>query len=149
MKKVLLLLTLMLGVTLVSCQSKQTKEENVVTDVKNEIVAKEVEANYSLIGHKGEIQFPEMKATIEYTSETSLHWSTVGADGKVNEGDEKLSYKKLTDELHFLNWIEKDGFTVNQIINTKTGEVTAFWSYNDENGQRASSFVTGTFKYVD
>ncbi|WP_010252224.1 MoaF-related domain-containing protein [Myroides injenensis] len=149
MKKVLLLLTLMLGITLVSCQTKQTKEETSLTEVKSDSVAKEAETKYLLIGRKGEIQFPEMKATIEYTSETSLHWSTVGKDGKINEGDEKLSYKRLSDELYFLNWIEQDGFTVNQVINTKTGEVTAFWSYNDENGQRASSFVTGTFKYVD
>ncbi|MEC4086925.1 MoaF-related domain-containing protein, partial [Myroides odoratimimus] len=75
--------------------------------------------------------------------------STVGENGAVNEGDEKMNYKALGEDLHFLNWIEQDGFTVSQIINTKTGEVTAFWSYNGADHKRESQFVTGTFRVID
>lgn len=90
-----------------------------------------------------------MKATITYADAETLHWSTIGEDGVKNEGDEKMSYKQLSNDLHFLNWIEKDGFTVSQIINTKTGEVTAFWSYDGKDGNRESQYVTGSFSLID
>lgn len=124
---------------MVSCKDNQTTTANEEQDLSK---------NYELIGKKGEISFPEMKATIDYKSETELHWSAEAADGTISHGDEKLSYKRLSDELHFLNWIEESGFTVSQIINTKTGEVKAFWSFTNEAGKRESTFVDGTFKYL-
>jgi hypothetical protein len=106
--------------------------------------------NYLLIGKKGIITFPEMKARVNYLSENKLHWKTTDSEGTIVEGDEEISYKTLTENLHFLNWIEKDGFTVSQIIDTKNKTVTAFWSFSDdesERGKRASDFVTGIFEF--
>jgi hypothetical protein len=100
---------------------------------------------------KGIITFPEMKAEVNYTSDTTLHWKTTDPKGEVLEGDEAISYKKLTDHLHFLNWIEKVGWTVSQIINTKDGEVKAYWSFKDEKSareKRSSQFVDATFGYA-
>jgi len=57
---------------------------------------------------------------------------------------------QLADTLHFLNWIEKTGFTVSQLIDTENGTVKAFWSYADdqsERGHRASMFVDGKFRF--
>ncbi|MCC9041418.1 MoaF N-terminal domain-containing protein [Myroides sp. M-43] len=134
-------ITLFLG----ACQSNNSKE-SISKETTNSTSASHTS---TLIGHKAEIQFPEMKATITYTDAETLHWSTIGEDGVKNEGDEKLSYKQLSNNLHFLNWIEKDGFTVSQIINTKTGEVTAFWSYDGKDGNRESQYVTGSFTLID
>jgi hypothetical protein len=108
-------------------------------------------ANYGLIGRKGHIVFPEMQAEVAYLSNKALHWKTTGNDGKITEGDEKIDYKQLAGHLHFLNWIERDGWTVSQIIDTKKGEVSAYWSFHDntsERGKRSSTFLTGQFKYV-
>jgi len=80
-----------------------------------------------------------------------LHWKFTDNKGAVTEGDEKIDYKRLTDNLHFLNWIEKDGWTVSQIIDTKEGSVKAFWSFTDENskrGKRSSMFVDGKFEFI-
>jgi hypothetical protein len=105
---------------------------------------------FSLIGKKGIITFPEMNAKVKYKSETSLHWKTTDINGNVAEGDETVSYQRLTDSLHFINWIEKDGWTVSQIIDTKEGTVKAYWSFADEKserGQRSSMFVDAKFQY--
>lgn len=109
------------------------------------------EEKYLLIGKKGTINFPEMKAEVSYPNDSTLHWKTIDKEGKVGEGDEKMVYKKLSDHLHFLNWIEKDGFTVSQIIDTKEGTVKAFWSFADEkseSGKRASMLVDGKFEFT-
>lgn len=139
------LASLAIILSLGACQSKTDKES--ITEPTTDSTS--ASHTSTLIGHKAEIQFPEMKATITYTGVETLHWSTIGEDGKTNEGDEKMSYKQLSNDLHFLNWIEKDGFTVSQIINTKTGEVTAFWSYDGKEGNRESQYVTGSFKALD
>ncbi len=124
---------------MVSCKDTQTtpvdKEQNLSND-------------YELIGKKGEITYPDMKASLDFKSETELHWTSEAKDGTISHGDEKLSYKRLSDELHFLNWIEEGGFTVSQVINTKQGTVKAFWSFTNDAGKRESTFVDGTFKYV-
>jgi len=49
-----------------------------------------------------------------------------------------------------LNWIEKTGFTVSQVIDTAQGTVQAFWSFADpasEGGHRSSMFVEGRFRF--
>jgi hypothetical protein len=105
---------------------------------------------YSLIGKKGIIHFSGIKAEVKYTSNTALHWKTTDDAGVVAEAVETIDYRQLTGNLHFLNWIEKDGWTVSQIIDTKAGTVNAFWSFNDETserGKRKSMFVEGTFSF--
>lgn len=112
---------------------------------------KVVGTNQLLIGSNGKITFPEMSAEVKYVNESTLHWKTTDSKGVVLEGDEKMDYQKLTDNLHFLNWIEKDGWTVSQIIDTKKGTVKAFWSFADEKslrGKRTSMFVDGKFEFV-
>jgi len=106
--------------------------------------------DYSLIGKKGILTFPSAKAYVTYSSEKKLEWKTIDNNGQETFGSEILFYKQLNDHTHFLNWIEEDGFTVSQVINTKNKTVKAFWSYQDENsprGKRGSSFTDATFEF--
>jgi hypothetical protein len=104
-----------------------------------------------IIGRRAKIQFPEIAATVEYLTETSLHWKTIDKAGISAEADETISYERIAPHLHFLNWIEKDGWTVSQIIDTKENSVRAFWSFEDEKsdrGHRSSLFISGTFEFI-
>ncbi len=133
------------GLFLISCNENQKKEKN-VTRENNKTME-----DFTLIGKKGIITFPEMKAEVSYISDNKLHWKTTDNKGVIAEGDENINYEKLTDSIHFLNWIEKDGWTVSQIINTKEGKVKAYWSFNDEKslrGKRSSMFVDGKFEFT-
>lgn len=105
----------------------------------------------ALLGREAIIQFPESTAQVRYSVRGDLHWRVTDRNGNVTQGNERLSYLQLSDTLHFLNWIEKTGFTVSQVIDTENGTVKAFWSYADamsERGHRASMFVDGTFRFV-
>lgn len=108
-------------------------------------------SDYALIGKKGITTFPKMKVETNYISDSTMHWKTTNSKGIVAEGDEKISYEKLTDNLHFLNWVEKNGYVISLIINTKDGKVKAFWSFNDEmaRGKRNSTFTDGKFEFVN
>lgn len=105
----------------------------------------------ALLGREAVIQFPESTAQVSYSVRGDLIWRVTDKNGNVTQGNERLSYLQLSETLHFLNWIEKTGFTVSQIIDTENGKVKAFWSYADEltdRGHRASMFVDGTFRFV-
>lgn len=112
---------------------------------------KRTSANSELLGKKAIITFPEMRAEVTYHKDSTLHWKTTDKNGLINEGDEKMDYKKLSEDLHFLNWIEKDGWTVSQVVNTKDGTVKSFWSFADDSsprGKRKSLFVDGKIEMV-
>ncbi len=129
---------------LFSCTKKGTNTTE-ASSIANEIT------DYRLLGRKGQIEFPEMRATVSYIDSTTLHWETEHGDGSVEVGDEKIAFEKLSDHIYFLNWIEETGFTVSQIINVKEGTVKAFWSYADDKaqGKRSSQFVDGKFTFLN
>jgi hypothetical protein len=105
---------------------------------------------YALIGKKGITTFPKMKVETDYISDSTMHWKTTNSKGEIAEGDEKISYEKLSNNLHFLNWVEKNGYVISLTINTKDGKVKAFWSYANESarGKRGSAFNDGKFELV-
>lgn len=105
----------------------------------------------TLVGRKVTIEYPEMKADITYLNDSTLHWSTIGENGELAEGVERMNYKNLGDNRFFINWIEQDGITVSQVVDVNKGEVTAFMSFDDETsstGRRSATFMVGklTFK---
>jgi hypothetical protein len=105
-----------------------------------------------LIGKRAKIQFPDVAATVEYRTTTSLHWKTTDKAGATAKADETINYERVAPHLHFLNWIEKDGWTVSQIIDTEKHSVRAFWSFEDEKsdrGHRSSVFIAGTIEFIE
>jgi outer membrane lipoprotein-sorting protein len=107
--------------------------------------------DYSLIGKKGKIVYPQFKAEVSYLTDSTLQWKTTDNNGVIREGKETIVYKKLAENLHFLNWIEEDGLTISQVIDTKNGSVHAFATFRDEKstrGNRSAMALDGTFEFV-
>ena len=110
-----------------------------------------VSIDYNLIGKNGKIVYPEFKAEVSYLTDSTLQWKTTDNNGVIHEGNETIVYKKLSDNLHFLNWIEQDGLTISQVIDTKNGTVHAFASFKDEKstrGNRSAMALDGTFEFM-
>ncbi len=129
MKKIIL--AIIIATSLVSCNDK--KQQNMkpeTTEVESD------NKNYSLIGKHGSITYPMFKAEVDYLTDTTIHWRVKDDKGELHEATENITYNKLSDHQYFLNWIEKDGMTISQIIDTKSGEVKAFASNSDEKSDR-------------
>lgn len=104
----------------------------------------------SLLGREAVIDFPDSQALVQYSPQGVLSWKVTDSNGRTSEGRERLSYLQLSDTLHFLNWMEKSGFTVSQVVDTARGTVKAFWSCTDEKTdgeRRASMFADGQFRF--
>jgi hypothetical protein len=130
---------------LVSCNNNKT------TDTTSGIPAKEAtSAAVDIIGKTATLAFPNgFKVDETFVSDTTLHWKLTNEKGEVIEEDEKVSFKKINDNQYFINWIEKSGLTVSQIVDPKNETVVSFISTADEKserGKRSANFLEGTFK---
>lgn len=132
-----ILKTFILGsivLTFVGCNQQQ----NITEKVDN--------AETNLIGKKITADYPEMIAEFEYLSENKLHWKTIDHTNQIAEDSETISYKKVGENIYFVNWIKKTGETVSQVIDLTNNKVTVFISYqNDDSkqGKRRSIFFEG------
>lgn len=106
-------------------------------------------APIEIIGKTGVFTFQQFQVEETFVSETKLHWKIKNTDGTFTQEDEDISFKRLNDNQFFINWIEKTGLTVSQVIDAKKGTVTSFVSRNDttsDRGQRAANFLEGKFE---
>jgi len=90
-----------------------------------------------LLGKTAIVELPGVKLNVHYIDENNLHRKT-----DTNEAYETISYAKLSENIHFLNWIEKDGLTVSHIVDCKSNTVQSFLSWQDaESGRGARSGI--------
>jgi len=108
-------------------------------------------AEHDLIGMTGKITYTNFQAKVNYLNDSTIHWKTVDAKGVVAQETEHVSYQKLNDHLYFLNWMEKSGLTVSQVIDIQNMEVTAYLTYKDTTvpSGRKTEFLHGKFEYIN
>ena len=114
----------------------------------NKLVDKEITKNpdLAIFGKKATYKFTPFTVIETFLNDSTLHWEMTNSKGVVAEAYEKVSFKQLSENLYFTSWIEKSGFTVSQIIDTKNDTVKAFCTFEDEKslrGKRSSMFLDG------
>lgn len=131
---------------LISCNGKNERVTETTSNVDK------AENSFAIIGKQVVIEYPEMKAEIHYLSDSTLHWKTTDLQNREEEGIEEISYQQVADNLFFLNWIEKDGVTVSQVMDTAKEKVYVYMSFSDEDsnrGQRSAIFMEGKVTFKD
>ena len=99
----------------------------------------------NIIGKQARLKYPALTAQVTYLSDKEIHWKTTDDKGQVAEQTNALTLKSINPTQYFLSWVEDDGTTVSQVIDTEKGTVTAFLTY-EEVGKRVSQFLEGTFQ---
>lgn len=105
-------------------------------------------------GRKLELKYDETGYHFEmsYMSDNDLKWEAKFEvqDGEATEGIETYYSYQISDGIYNVNWIEKDGLTVSQILNFNTKTVYAFltWSDDSQRGGRGSLLQKGTFNFI-
>lgn len=126
---------------LISCNSPKNEKEMNKTETTTV-------SEFSLIGKKAKLTYPELTAEVQYISETQIHWKTTDKSGNVAEETDALTLKPLGNGQFFLNWVENDGTTVSQVIDTQKKTVSAYLTFSDETGKRVSQFLEGSFELL-
>ena len=130
--------------TACDCPNK-TCEANTQTPT-TEAVATPAPVN--IIGKQAILKYPALTAKVSYLSEKEIHWKTTDDKGQVAEQTNALTLKSINPTQYLLCWVENDGTTVSQVIDTEKGTVTAFLTY-EEGSKRVSQLLEGTFELAD
>lgn len=100
----------------------------------------------TLIGHKATLSYPGLTANIKYLNGSIIYWKTTDEKDSVAEGTNRMVMKKIDGTKFFVNWIEKDGTTVSQVIDVEKKTVEAFLSFDDAKGKRIAQMLGGTYE---
>lgn len=80
---------------------------------------------------------------VKYVDDKKIQWEGIEGVSKGASGVENITYRQLSPGIFFINWLEKDGFSVSQILDLNKMTVYAYNTY-DEDGKRKELFRTGT-----
>lgn len=100
----------------------------------------------TLIGHKATLSYPGLTANVKYLNDSTIYWKTNDEKDSVAEETNRMVMKKIDGTKFFVNWIEKDGTTVSQVIDVEKKTVEAFLTFNDAKGKRIAQMLEGTYE---
>ena len=129
------------------CPNKKC-EDNKQCEANTQIPTTEAVATptpVNIIGKQALLKYPALTAQVTYLSDKEIHWKTTDDKGQVAEQTNTLTLKSINPTQYFLSWVEDDGTTISQVIDTEKGTVTAFLTY-EEGGKRVSQLLEGTFQ---
>lgn len=130
------------SILFISCNQTKNEKQNT-----NNLEVQQME-NQTLIGKKAVLTYSELKAEVHYISQNQIHWKTTDPAGNTAEQTNELTYKPIAEHLFFLNWVEDDGTTVSQVIDLEKNTVSAYLSFEDENGKRIAQLLEGKFELL-
>lgn len=137
MKKATYILAMVALLTACNCPNKQC-EANTQTPTTGAVATP---TSVNIIGKQALLKYPALTAQVSYLSDKEIHWKTTDDKGQVAEQTNALTLKSINPTQYFLSWVENDGTTVSQVIDTEKGTVTAFLTY--EEGRQARITTLG------
>lgn len=106
----------------------------------------------ALIGRKALITFPQSSVCVEYRETGEMHYvSTDARTGAIKADVQPFTYVQVSESIFVLNWIEKSGFMVSQIINAIEGTAHTFCTHKDSKKYRKDKqieHISCLFKYL-
>ncbi|MCU4836751.1 MoaF N-terminal domain-containing protein [Bacillus cereus] len=79
---------------------------------------------------------------VKYVDDKTIEWEGIEGVAKGASGKENITYRQLSPGIFFINWLEKEGFSVSQTLDLNKMTVYAYNTY-DEDGKRKELFRTG------
>ena len=147
MKKAISMLAIAALFAACDCPNKKC-EDNKQCEANTQIPTTEAVATptpVNIIGKQALLKYPALTAQVSYLSDKEIHWKTTDDKGQVAEQTNALTLKSINPTQYFLSWVEDDGTTISQVIDTEKGTVTAFLTC-EEGGKRVSQLLEGTFQ---
>ena len=92
------------------------------------------------------LSYPGLTANVKYLNDSTIYWKTTDEKDSVTEEINQMVMKKIDGTMFFVNWIEKDGTTVSQVIDVEKKTVEAFLTFDDAKGKRIAQMLGGTYE---
>ena len=98
----------------------------------------------SLVGKKLFLDYESGLQVIgDYTRPAEVWWEAITGPAKGSRGTESVNAAEIAPGIFFVNWVEKSGTTVSQVLDLNKFLVIAFVTFDTPQG-RQSMFDRGT-----
>ncbi|WP_242285084.1 MoaF N-terminal domain-containing protein [Bacillus cereus group sp. BfR-BA-01394] len=99
--------------------------------------------NPEFIGKTFKITYDEKDVfNVKYVDYKKIQWEGIEGVAKGARGEENITFRQLAPGIFFINWLEKDGFSVSQTLDLNKMTVYAYNTF-EESGKRQELFRTG------
>ncbi|WP_320054041.1 MoaF N-terminal domain-containing protein [uncultured Acetobacteroides sp.] len=143
-------LNLLIGVVLVgtiSCQQQRSTKDAVKEVTTSDIFSDSTR----IIGKRLRLTYPEYTVFESFKSDSTIAWTSVNIDGERDEGFEDMSYFLVEDNIHFVEWVTKEGEVISQVLDTKGMKVYTIVNHLDRGKKpvkQKKEALSGTIKYL-
>jgi phenolic acid decarboxylase len=88
-----------------------------------------------------------LEVQARYESAARMHWKCLAGPAAGQSGTETIQCRTIREGLYFVNWIEKSGTTVSNLLDFFENRVAAFVTYN-AGSEREGTLDAGLFSIV-
>ena len=134
--------------TLGACREAQstTQASSAVTAQDSVLVQA---SDTTLVGKRLYLSFDGNSSVVEYLSPQHLYWFSKDSVHGEKEGRDYYNSLHIEPHVFFVNWVERDGTTVSQVIDLKERTCQAFAIYSPKKDKRVTVTLSGRITRIE
>ena len=106
----------------------------------------------TLVGKRIHLSFEGNRSVVEYLSHQQLYWFSKDSVHGEKEGRDNYSVLHIEPHVFFVNWVERDGTTISQVLDLKERTCQAFITsnvYSARKDSRATAILSGKITHIE
>ena len=106
----------------------------------------------TLVGKRIHLSFEGNSSVVEYLSHQQLYWFSKDSIHGEKEGRDTYNALHIEPHVFFVNWVERDGTTVSQILNLRERTCQAFITsnvYSVKKNARVTATLSGKITHIE
>ena len=106
----------------------------------------------TLVGKRIHLSFEGNTSVVEYLSPQQLYWFSKDSIHGEKEGRENYNVLHIEPHVFFVNWVERDGTTISQVLDLKERTCQAFMTsnvYSARKDSRATAILSGKITRIE
>lgn len=144
----LVLCTLALG----ACREARSSSQTTASVASHQDTVMVQASDTTLVGKRIHLSFEGNTSVVEYLSHQQLYWFSKDSIHGEKEGRDNYSALHIEPHVFFVNWVERDGTTVSQILDLRERTCQAFITsnvYSVKKNARVTATLSGKITHIE
>ena len=142
------LCTLPLG----ACRDARSSPQTTASEASRQDTIMVQASDTTLVGKRIHLSFEGNSSVVEYLSHQQLYWYSKDSVHGEKEGRDNYSVLHIEPHVFFVNWVERDGTTISQVLDLKERTCQAFMTsnvYSARKDSRATAILSGKITRIE
>lgn len=142
------LCTLPLG----ACRDARSSPQTTASEASRQDTIMVQASDTTLVGKRIHLSFEGNSSVVEYLSHQQLYWYSKDSVHGEKEGRDNYRVLHIEPHVFFVNWVERDGTTISQVLDLKERTCQAFMTsnvYSARKDSRATAILSGKITRIE